>query len=124
MNERCVRVVISGQAISEQGDQRVVVSVQCGASDHPVVVQVAALAPRAPSPLQAAAGAAEAKAPGATPALSLELRWSEPPPPRVEPERRCEPAPLAAAWALAQWLRQREAAMPTPRHRSVRVPHG
>ena len=124
MNERCVRVVISGQAIAGQGDQRVQVSVQCGGSAHPIVVQVAALPAPAPALLEGASGATEITAPKATPSLSLELRWSEPAPAPVVPERRCEPAPLAAAWALAQWLRQREAAMPTPRQRSARVPQG
>jgi hypothetical protein len=117
MSERCVRVVISGQ-----GEQQVQLSVLCPGSDRPVVVQIASLCPPSGARLGDATVARDVEVPPASPAVSLELRWTEPPPPA--PESRCEPAPLAAAWALAQWLRERQASAPIPRPRSVRVPVG
>jgi hypothetical protein len=117
MSERCVRVVISGQ-----GEQQVQLSVRCPGSDRPVVVQIASLCPPTPARLADAMGVGDVEAPPAPPAVSLELRWTEPPPAPSPPQSRYEPAPLAAAWALAQWLRERQAAAPIPRPRSVRVP--
>jgi hypothetical protein len=117
MNERCVRVVISGQ-----GEQQVQLSLRSNGAQGPLVVHVASLCPSAPGRVHEATGTSEVKLPAAPAALSLELRWSDPEP--VQPQPRCEPAPLAAAWALSQWLREREAAAPMPRPRSVRVPVG
>ena len=115
MSEHSVRVVISGH-----GDQQVQLRLQSPNSDRPVVVNVASLepltlpsanAPRIPTP---------------PPSISLELRWSEPPPAPAAPEppkTPSEPAPLANAWALSQKLRERQAAAgvgSTPRRRGVR----
>jgi hypothetical protein len=97
MNEHSVQVVISGAE-----EQHVRLRVHGSAPDRPVVVQVASLYPSAT--VRPEEPARDARA---TPrAISLELRWSEPPPPPA-PAPRSEPAPLATAWALAQRLRER-----------------
>ena len=113
MSEHSVRVVISGH-----GDQQVQLRLQSPTSDRPVVVQVASLEPLT------LPGAAAPRIPTPPPSISLELRWSEPPPAAPEPPKKASEAPLANAWALSQKLRERQAAEGTgsaPRRRGVRV---
>jgi hypothetical protein len=99
MNEHSVQVVISGAE-----EQHVRLRVHGAAPDRPVVVQVASLCP--PGTVRPEEPARDARATlRAAPAISLELRWSEPAPP---PAPRSEPAPLATAWALAQRIRERQ----------------
>ena len=144
MNEHSVQVVIS-----EPDGRQVQVRWQGTAPRGPLVLQVAsvgtpvppvpALAPRheffpaaaaalsAPSAGPAISVEVLFPAPAATPStprttspLSLQLRWTEPPPPPAPVSKPAsEPAPLATAWAV-ECLRQRHlAATSAPARRRV-----
>jgi len=96
MIEHSVQVVIS-----DAGGRQVRVSWRGNARQAPLVLQVASVS--TPAPLDRLPAAAERPS-SAPAALSLELRWSEPPPPeRAAPASE---APLATAWAVER-LRQR-----------------
>ena len=117
MNEHSVHVVISGH-----GEQQVRLSWQGAAPDRRLVFQVASLPAPGPARLDDDSAELEPSTPSVAPAISLELRWSEPPAAPPPPERRSEPAPLATAWAMAKLLRERPAPSPPPRRRSTRTP--
>lgn len=114
MNEHSVQVVISGH-----GEQQVRLSWQGAAPGRRLVFQVASLPAPGPAGVDDDSPELEPSPRRAATAMSLELRWSEPPAAPPLPERRSEPAPLATAWAMAKLLRERPAPSPTPRRRSA-----
>jgi hypothetical protein len=125
MNEHSLQVVISGQ-----GEQQVCLRWQGAATDRRLVVQIASLPAPTPIPprLEGPSPVTQVSTSSPPPALSLELRWSEPPPilPAAPPKPRSEPAPLATAWAMAELLQRRPpmSSSTPPRRRSARTSRG
>lgn len=111
MSEHSVQVVISGQ-----GGQQIQLRWHGNSQDRPMVLQVASVSAQAPARLESGGVAVVSSGNGA-PAISLELRFREPPPVVVEAEPVRETAPLATAWATARRLRERSPSSTPPRPR-------